>query len=218
MNILHLIEVYRYAGLFVLLAIEYFILIVPGETELTTAGVLSKNPVYHFNIIFLIVATGLGTFTGSMIAYFIGRVLGRPFILKYGKFVLLTESRLEQSERLFRKYTILTLFISRYIAFVRDIVPYVAGMNRVKLKVVVPVLLVSSFLWTSTFILFGGLIVRAWHFTRTHGQTDFLFVLLAFFVLVAIYIYVHRRLRKFVSGSSDAHSNSVSTNEPKPPM
>ena len=196
MNVVHMIETFRYVGLFILLALEYFILIVPGETELTTAGILSKNPIYHLNPLLIIVATGLGTFTGAMIAYWIGRLLGRPFILKYGKYVFLSSARLEQSENLFRKYTILTLVISRFIAVVRDITPYVAGINRVKLMVFAPVMLLSSFLWTASFVLFGGLIVKAWDYASKNWQKELVPIVIGAVALILLYAYIHHRIKK----------------------
>lgn len=196
MNIVHLIETFRYVGLFILLALEYFILIVPGETELTTAGILSKNPHYHLNPGLIIIVAGLGTFTGAMIAYGIGRLLGRPFILKYGKYVLLTPKRLEQSEILFQKYTIVTLVISRYIAVVRDIIPYVAGINRVKLVIFAPVVFVSSFLWTATFVMFGGLIVKAWGYVSQHWQSQMIPIVMVVVILLLLYFYIHWRIKK----------------------
>ncbi len=198
MNVIHLIETFRYVGLFILLALEYFILIVPGETELTTAGILSKTPAYHLNPVLIILAAGLGTFTGAMIAYAIGRLLGRKFLLKYGKYVLLTPKRLEQSEQLFQKYTIITLVISRFIAVIRDITPYVAGINRVRLVVYVPVIFLSSFLWTTTFVFFGGLIVKAWGYISQHWHSELVPIVVGVAVLIFLYFYVHHMIKKSI--------------------
>lgn len=195
MQILHIITTYRYIGLFILLALEYFILIVPGETELTTAGALTRIPHYHLTPFAVIVAAGLGTFSGAMIAYGLGRLLGRPFIVKYGKYIFLSEARLQRSEELFAKYTILTIVLSRYIAFVRDIIPYVAGINRVKLRIFAPVLFLSSFLWTASFVLLGGVIVDAFRFIATHDRQDTVVIVLALLVAGAAYYWLHRKLR-----------------------
>jgi len=202
MPILHVIETYRYTGLFVLLALEYLILIVPGETELTTTGVLMKDPAYHLHLWPVILATSLGTFTGAMLAYGIGRLLGRPFLLRYGKYVWLTPERLAQSEHLFLRYTILTLALSRYIAFVRDIVPYVAGMNRTPLRVFIPVILISSFVWTASFVLAGGLIVSVWETIRTHWTTVGPWAVAGVVLVLLIIWLVKRWLHKWASGAA----------------
>ncbi|WP_281759872.1 DedA family protein [Alicyclobacillus hesperidum] len=169
-HLVSLIEHYGYLGLFVMLMLEYFILVVPGETALTTTGVLSRSGVLHLNIGWLIVVTALGTFAGSTIAYGIGRVCGRPLLVRYGKYVGLTEKRLASSERMFQKQPWLILIIAKYIAVVRDIVPYLAGINRTPLRVFIPLNLLASGLWTATFLALGGVIGGLWKFVDHHWQ------------------------------------------------
>ncbi len=214
MNIPHLIETYRYFGLFVLLGLEYFIIIVPGETELTTAGALSHSPGLHLHVLPIIIATSLGTFAGAMVAYAIGRLLGRPFVVKYGRYVLLTQKRLEQSERLFARYTIVTLVVSRYIAFVRDIIPYVAGINRVRLRIFVPVILISSFLWTTSFVLLGGVIVSAWQTVTTHSGPAAVIAVLVIAASASAWWWVHRKLKRWASAANQATTSTDSEHTP----
>lgn len=199
LNIVHVIMYYRYVGLSFLLALEYFVLFLPGETELTAAGILVKNPAYHMNVISIIVASGIGTFVGGMMAYGVGRLLGRPFIMKYGKFIFLTQARIEQSELLFERYTILTVVISRYVAFVRDIVPYVAGVNRVKVKVFAPVLFVSSFLWVASFVFAGEFLVQAWKWARAYWKTEWLPMTIGVVIIFLLVRVFHRTIKNFVN-------------------
>ncbi|MDQ0189207.1 DedA family protein [Alicyclobacillus cycloheptanicus] len=196
MNFMHWIQSYGYPGLYVMLALEYVIFVVPGETTLTTVGILWKNGAGHFSFLPLLLASGLGTFTGSILAYAIGRWLGRPVLVKYGKYVFLTEDRLKRSEAMFRRHTILTLVVSRYIAVVRDIVPYIAGINRVKLRVFLPIIFVASFVWTGSFILAGSLIEQALVFVVAHWR-----IALVPAVILAVACYfgyraLHKRLEQ----------------------
>ncbi|MCF8564233.1 DedA family protein [Alicyclobacillus tolerans] len=193
-NITHFVGTYGYPGLFIMMVLEYVILIVPGETTLTTAGALWRSGAYHFHFSTLVIVTGLGTFTGSMLAYAIGRMFGRPLLLRYGKYIFLTPARLERSDALFKKYTILALFISRYIAVIRDILPYIAGINRVKLRIFVPIMFITSFIWTATFLAAGGLIVQMWYVVRQHWQTDLVPAILLVLLVGAGYWYIHRRI------------------------
>ncbi len=126
--------------------IEYLVLVVPGETLLTTLGILSHTNQVHFNLPLLIVAASLGTFTGSMFTYFIGRLVGRPVVQRYGKYIFITDKRLQQTERLFQRQAVLTLLITKYIAVIRDVIPYVSGLNKVNLRTYIPSQLVASFL------------------------------------------------------------------------
>ncbi|WAH35248.1 DedA family protein [Alicyclobacillus dauci] len=198
MNLAYMISTYGFLGLFVMLCLEYLILVVPGETILTTVGMLSRSGTYHFSLITLILVTGLGTFAGSVIAYGIGRLFGRPILLKYGKYVFLTTKRLEQSETLFQKRVVLTLLVSKYIAVVRDIVPYIAGMNRVRLQLFIPLSLVSSFLWTATFIEAGGIVGRLWQSLHRHWRGELLPIVLIALSAGVAYWYIHKRLTKLM--------------------
>ncbi len=207
MNFMHWVQVYGYTGMFVMLALEYIILIVPGETTLTTVGILWKNGSSHFHFLPLLAATSLGTFTGAMVAYAIGRFLGRPIVLKYGKYVFLTEARLRQSERLFERQMILTLALSRYIAVVRDVIPYIAGINKVKLRIFVPVIFLSSILWTASFLAAGTLIGQALSFVLAHWKIA---IVPAVLICVAGY-FAYRALHKKMEGA-------LSGDEPEEPV
>lgn len=196
MNFMHFIQNYGTLGLFVMLALEYVIFVVPGETTLTTVGVLWRDGSSHWHFATLLVAATLGTFTGSMVAYGIGRWLGRPVLAKYGKYVFLTESRLKQSEALFHRQTVVTLIVSRYLPVVRDVIPYIAGINRVKMRIYIPVMLLASMVWTASFIAAGSLIEQALAVVLAHWKIALapaiVVVVLAFFAYRAL----HKRLEQ----------------------
>ena len=198
MGFIHFAVTYGYTSVFALLGLEYFILVVPGETLLTTLGVLSHTNQLHFSLALLIVAASLGSFTGSVITYFIGRTVGRPIILRYGKYVFITEKRLKQTERLFQRQAVWTLLITKYIAVIRDIVPYVAGINKVNLKVYIPIQLLASFLWTSTFLLGGNLIKVAATSIYHHWRIELIPAILVLAACVWGYRAIHKRMKRFV--------------------
>lgn len=198
-HIAHLLSTYGYWGLCGGLAIEYLFIPVPGETTLTTAGILWQKPEYHLQLIWLLTATTFGTFAGSMFGYLIGRGFGRPFLVRFGKYIRLTPDRIDKADKLFAKYTVPTLVLSRYIAGIRIIVPYIAGINRVRLIVYIPVMLVSSLMWTATFILAGSVIVKAWHKFIGNWEKNLIPFLLIVGVLVVGYIYLHRWMKRKIN-------------------
>lgn len=194
--IVHLLDTYGYWGLFGALTLEYLFFPVPGETTLVTSGILWRQGSYHLSLIGLIVATSLGTFTGSLFGYAVGRILGRPVVERFGRYVRVTPARIDHAEALFKQYTVPTLLISRYIAFVRVIVPYLAGINRIRLWVYIPIMLLGSFLWTSTFIFAGGLIEHAWHTVMLHWRTDLIPAVVVAVAVVIGYSYLHRWMHR----------------------
>jgi membrane protein DedA with SNARE-associated domain len=198
----NLLRTYGYFGLFGALALEYLFVPVPGETTLTAVGILWQTQKYHLRLFWLLMATTGGTFTGSLIAYLIGRLVGRPFLERFGRIVRLTPDRIDKAEALFHKYTVPTLILSRYIAVVRILVPYIAGINRVRLVVFIPVMLVSSLAWTATFILAGTAIERAWHQVLSHWRQELAPAVLVVVALAAGYYYLHRWIQRRVEAAA----------------
>jgi membrane protein DedA with SNARE-associated domain len=213
-HIAHLLSTYGYWGLCGGLALEYLFIPVPGETTLTAAGIMWNKHTYNLNLFWLLVSTTLGTFAGSMFGYLIGRAFGRPFLVKFGKYIRLTPERIDRADRIFAKYTVPTLLLSRYIAGIRIIVPYIAGINRVRLWVYAPVMLVSSLIWTSTFILAGSVIEQAFQELVTNWQQNLVPVLLVAAVLVVGYIYFHRWLKRKMKAVESSPTELPSENIP----
>ncbi|MFD1678036.1 DedA family protein [Alicyclobacillus fodiniaquatilis] len=192
----HFATAYGYTGVFVLLALEYVILIVPGETLLTTVGVLSHTSQSSFNLPLLIVSASMGTFTGSILTYLIGRMVGRPVIQRFGKYIFISEKNLQKTERLFQKQATWTLLITKYIAVIRDIIPYVAGVNKLKLKIYIPIQLIASFLWTSTFLLGGNLLDQLGLSVYRHWRIELIPGILLLIGIVMCYRIIHKRLHR----------------------
>jgi membrane protein DedA with SNARE-associated domain len=210
--IAHLLQTYGYTGLFIALALEY-VLAVPAETILTTTGILWQNKIYHLHIVPLILATSLGTTFGATLAYWVGRTLGRPFLIRYGKFVHLTPERINKADRLFAKYTLPTLVISRYIAVVRILIPYLAGINKVKFPLFVTTIFLSSILWTTTFITAGGVIEHAFGAVMHHWKRNLIPAAIILALLIVLYAYLHKWLaRKMEAADKEAESESKETN------
>lgn len=202
-SFMHIATTYGYLGVFVLLILEYLILVVPGETLLTTLGILSHTNQIHLNLPLLIVAASLGTFTGSMLTYLVGNVVGRPVIRKFGKYIFITEKRLQQTERLFQRQAVWTLLITKYIAVIRDVIPYVSGLNKISLKTYIPVQLIASFLWTSTFLIGGSVLERIAISVYHHWKVELIPGVLILAAIVFGYRFVHARLKRFVDTSND---------------
>ncbi|QRF23033.1 DedA family protein [Alicyclobacillus sp. TC] len=212
-EIIYLLHTNGYFALYVMLLLEYLVLIIPGETTLTTSGALWKSGALHLQLPWMIVAATMGTFSGSMIAYAIGRILGRPVILKYGKYVFITPKRFEQSEALFRRYTLPTLILSRFIAVARDIIPYIAGIQKVRLRVFIPAVLLTSIVWTTTFLAAGSVIDFLWNLVRLHWKIYLLPALIVIGIGIYGYRLIHKKIESSLHVQSDTNEKSQSLEE-----
>lgn len=164
---------YGYAGVVVALIMEFLLIPFPAETILIFSGFMWHQGLFHL-VPLLIVAT-LASWTGSYIAYWIGRRLGRPVLLRYGRYIRLDEKNLLRAEHAFSRYSIAILGIGRFIAGIRVLIAYVAGINKINQTLYLVITIISAALWAASFIMLGATIGAEWH-------------------LVVIWILAHRAL------------------------
>ncbi len=155
-----LIQQYGYVGLMVALLLEFICIPIPGETLMIFVGfqTWSGNMNYYQALIFAVVGTNLG----SIGAYMIGKYLGREFLLKYGKYVLLTAERLSNAEKKFEKYQKLLYLLGRFVAGVRHFVPYLSGIYKIDLKVFALYNFIGSIIWCASFVTAGHYLGSGW--------------------------------------------------------
>src|SRR5512138_1476900 len=91
-----------YSGIFALMAMESSVIPVPSELVMPPAGYLAQQG--QMNIWVAIFMGTAGSLAGAYANYFTARWLGRPLVLKYGKYVWITEEKFSKVERFFLKH------------------------------------------------------------------------------------------------------------------
>jgi membrane protein DedA with SNARE-associated domain len=121
-----------YAGVLVLMALESACVPVPSEAVMPFAGTQITAPAgsFHPNLYVLAVAGALGNLLGSVLAYWVGYKGGRPFLEKYGKYVLIRPRDLDQADEFFQKYGEATVFFTRVLPVIRTFISLPAGVAR----------------------------------------------------------------------------------------
>lgn len=117
-----------YAGVTLLMAIESACIPLPSEIIMPFAGYLAHTG--RLSLTGVAVAGAVGCNIGSAVAYWIGAAGGRPFIARYGRFVLLNQHDLDRAERFFGKFGAMTVFIGRLLPIVRTFIALPAGIAR----------------------------------------------------------------------------------------
>ena len=119
-----------YPGIFVLMAMESSIIPVPSELVMPPAGYLAQQG--KMNIWIAILMGTVGSLAGAYANYFTARWLGRPLVLKYGKYVWITEEKFAKVESFFLKHGEISTFIGRLLPVIRHLISIpagIAGMN-----------------------------------------------------------------------------------------
>ena len=178
-----------YVGIFLLMIAESALIPIPSEIIMPFSGFLVSTG--EFNAVYVVVAGSLGNLVGSLVAYFVGSRLGREFILRYGKYVLLRKSHLELTETYFKKYGNGSTFIGRMLPGVRTYISLPAGFAKMNLKKFVIYTLVGSIIWNSGLTYVGMMLQERWH--RILQYSDYLDVAVIIGVIVVIALFVRSR-------------------------
>lgn len=117
-----------YLGVILLMAIESACIPLPSEIIMPFAGYLAHTG--RLTLIGVAVAGAIGCNVGSALAYWVGAAGGRPFIGKYGRFVLLDQHDLERAEHFFARYGAITVFVGRLLPIIRTFIALPAGIAR----------------------------------------------------------------------------------------
>lgn len=182
-----------YPGIFILMAMESSVLPVPSELVMPPAGFLVQQGQMNF---FVVILCGtVGSLAGAYVNYFVSRCLGRPLILKYGRYVGISAAKLERSEIFFRKHGEISTFICRLFPVIRHLISIPAGlsgMNHVRFSLYT---LLGAGIWVTILTVIGYVIGSNKELVMQYS-TQALVVLGVFSVaLVGWYVWRQRRER-----------------------
>lgn len=180
-----------YFGLFVLMALESMIAPVPSEVVMPFAGYLVLQG--RFNLWIAVLVSGLGSIFGSLLSYYIGVYGGRPFVLKFGKYLLLEEEHLVWTEKWFKKQGEKTIFISRFVPVVRHLISIPAGMAKMPMQKFAIYTFAGASIWNIMLLYAGFKLGEHWGKIHQYSeQLDVIFVI-AVALFLAYFVWKHHR-------------------------
>jgi membrane protein DedA with SNARE-associated domain len=128
-------------------------LVFPGETAVLIAGAVAGQG--DTSIVLTIAIVWFSAWLGDTASFFIGRKLGREFIVRHGPRVRITEERFAQVEGYFARHGGKTILIGRFIGLVRALAPFIAGSSGMRYRAFVPYSVLGTGLWATAFSLLG---------------------------------------------------------------
>jgi membrane protein DedA with SNARE-associated domain len=149
-----LVHDWGYAGVFVLMAIESTVFPLPSEVVIPPAAYWATQG--RFNFWGVVIAATLGSWAGSALSYWVARKIGRPLILKYGKYVLVPEKKWLMAELWIRHYSAGGIFFARLLPVVRHLVSLPAGAARMPFRTFTLMTLLGSAVWSFVLAWFGA--------------------------------------------------------------
>ncbi|SHF42916.1 membrane protein DedA, SNARE-associated domain [Desulfofundulus australicus DSM 11792] len=115
-------------GLFLGLIVEALGIPFPGGLMTLLAGILvnqGKLDLFH-----IMAAAVLGFNVGATVAYTIGRCIGEPFFLRYGKYLLVTPDKFDQARSWVYRSAPAFIIFGRFVPMISNLTPYLAGISR----------------------------------------------------------------------------------------
>jgi len=111
------ISTWGYTGILVTMAIESACIPLPSEIIMPFSGYLVTTG--QFTMLGVTLAGAVGNVLGSIVAYYAGVWGGRPFVERYGRYMLVSRRDLDTADRWFARYGEAAVFFSRLLPVVR---------------------------------------------------------------------------------------------------
>jgi len=161
----HLLEIWfgwvqhwGYLGIIVLMAMESSIFPVPSEVVIPPAAFLAAQG--HLDFTGVVLAGTFGSYLGAAITYWVSRALGRPLVVRYGRYFLLGPEKLERAEVWLARYESGGVFFARLLPVIRHLISIPAGIVRMNFSIFSVVTIVGSALWCYILACLGN---KAFH-------------------------------------------------------
>lgn len=197
-SVTNLIYNLGYFGIFTAALIETLFPIIPSELIFPLAGyvVHSQSLGVEQAIMFGLVGS-LGSTLGAIIIYFFALKVGRKIVLKIGKYILITESKLEKSEVWFQKYGKWAVLLGRLAPGVRELISIPAGLSRMNFMEFTLFTFIGSFLWSLSLTMIGYYLGNAWdEFSQESSKAFHIIALVIIISLVLIFLFKLYKKRK----------------------
>src|SRR5258708_1807853 len=146
---------YQFGGLYLVIFLEELgvPLPAPGDAAIAYGGYRTTTGAIPYALAYLAVVAG--AVMGSACNLTITRRYGRPFIRRYGRYVGLTEHKLNRAERAFVRWGPWTIIIGRHIPGMRIVISALSGILNVPYRVFIPCVLFSATIWAGIFLEVG---------------------------------------------------------------
>jgi membrane protein DedA with SNARE-associated domain/membrane-associated phospholipid phosphatase len=160
-------------------------LLIPGESVVVMAGLLASRGVLELGDV--IWAASLGAVMGDTVGYFIGHRFGERFFLKYGKYFVFKKEYLDEAKGFFDRHGGKTVFLGRFMAWLRSFAPVVAGISKMRYSKFLSSNVAGGIAWATTFSLLGYSVGNSWDIIRVYlGRLG-----ICAFISGAIVIYLY---------------------------
>lgn len=193
-TIVSTVGTWGYPGIFLMMALESSFFPFPSEVVMIPAGYLAYKG--EMNLALAVLAGIAGSLAGALFNYWLALKLGRPFLQRYGKYVLIKEHTLQRMEDFFARHGHISTFTGRLIPAVRQYISLPAGLARMNLAVFSFYTSLGAGIWVTILAVLGYTLGHNEQAIRGNLHLITLFLLGS--VAVIVLLYVRLKLKKKV--------------------
>jgi len=145
-----------YIGIVCLMFLESSFFPFPSEVVIPPAGYLASTG--QMELIPVIIAGILGSLLGALFNYWLSLKVGRPFFIRYGRYLMISRHTFEKAEKFFRRHGHISTFIGRLLPGVRQYISLPAGIARMNLPQFCLFTALGSGIWVTILAVLGYMI------------------------------------------------------------
>ncbi len=209
-------------GIVLAMAIESCCIPLPSEIVMPLAGIMiASGKILHgistpLALVLVALAGSLGCLIGSTGAYWIGYAGGRPLMLKYGRYVLISQHDADKADAFFQRWGSATAFFSRLLPVVRTYISLPAGIAKMPFARFCIYTFLGSFPWSLGLAYVGVILGDHLNVLAPIFHDLDVVILLAIVALVALYIWRHVRNDRRAREEHAAQAAAQSVQQPIP--
>ncbi len=187
-----------YCGIVVMMALESSFVPFPSEVVMIPAGYLASQGKMNFGM-----AIGMGVFgswIGALVNYWMALYLGRPFLVRWGKYLFINEQNLVKVETFFRNHGEIGTFTGRLIPVVRQYISFPAGLARMNMVHFLFYTGLGAGIWVTILTWIGYAAGKNQELIKKYSHQATILALAGCALLIAVYVLLHiRKKRKQVA-------------------
>lgn len=179
-----------------LMAMESSVVPLPSELIIPPAAHLAHTHQSGLGILGIVVAGTIGSWVGATLMYWASRVAGRPLVLRFGRYVLISPEKVQGAERWASHYGSMGIFISRLLPVVRHLIGIPAGIVRMNYRLFSIYTLLGSGIWCAVLCYIGIRMGQDEQLMKGEAHRVSLWVAGAMILLGGTYyFFVHRHMK-----------------------
>ncbi|MCT7512495.1 DedA family protein [Aliarcobacter cryaerophilus] len=179
-----------YLGIFIMMFLESSFFPFPSEVVMIPAGYLAYKG--EMNMYLVILFGILGSLVGAIFNYYFALKLGRRFLMRYGKYIFISEDTILKMEEFFNKHGHISTFFGRLIPVVRQYISLPAGLSRMNLFVFSLFTSLGAGIWVAILAFLGYFLGGNEELIKEYLHQ----IIIALLVLIVIFSYLYYKFTK----------------------